>query len=1029
MLRWLLIVLGLLVATPALALQPPSGHGGEVRVPLEDYERMLALLNTKPRPAPATYAIGRSSVAVEVAETDRHTTASVAVTFRVETFEDEWTLIPLLPPGAALREASVDGRPVQLVEGPDGLSWSTNEAKAVTVVLRYSADAERSPAGYVLSLPVPRAAATDLALAFPRRDVDLAVVPSADLRHEAQGDKTLFTASIPATSSILVSWRAAGKRPYAVSRAHYSGSLRDDALIWTARFQVELFGDAAVSLPVMPGEVTLNDIRVDGEAATVVVDKGMFVTMLQGRGSHEVMVDFQVPVVSDQGAPRAHLRIPRIPVSRFDLVLPGRKEVKVNPIANVETVIDGEETKARAFIPMSENVLFTWTEAVPEDLRGQVRANASLYHVVRAEEGVLHALATVVYEITHGATNVLELEIPENTQVNRINSPTGALSDWAVTESEREDHKRIAVFLDHDVGGEFVLEVSYELLLGTARPGGEPVLLPLLGARDVHRQRGMVALVAGKELALQPVLEEGVSKVGENQLPAFVRDRISATIAHTYKYTERTARLSVEPVVPERRQGKYDAQVDSLISLGEVTLKGSATVEVEVKSGTLLDLELRLPSGVNVLDVTGPSIRSHEVRESGDAQAIEIEFTREMDGRFRLEIAYERIMDSKTAEVAVPTVGVPQAEVEHGRIAIEALSAVEVRALETEQLSSLDIRDLPQQLVLKTTNPILLAYRYVSAKRPFKLVLAITRHQEIDVQVAAIERAHFSSLFTRDGLVVTTARLMVRNSRQQFLRLALPSGSEVWSVFVDGKPEKPAFAKEGEDGARSAILVKMINSSTGFPVEVVYASPIEPIDWLGQLSSRLPRPDMVVTHTRWDVFLPLGPHYLTPDSSMDMVIGGVRTNPRQIEAEMMARASDAYQAQIGQPLRIAVPRQGIHYAFEKLYANQSPEEAGFEVRYLSAGVDDLGLVVSGLAVILLWVGIAALAGRGIKLPTGVVVLCLLSGLALLAFTVGYLETSPLLASGLALALAVVLAAAWAVQFRRTRRATASDPEV
>ena len=144
----------------------------------------------KPRPAPATYAIGRSSVAVEVAETDRHTTASVAVTFRVETFEDEWTLIPLLPPGAALREASVDGRPVQLVEGPDGLSWSTNEAKAVTVVLRYSADAERSPAGYVLSLPVPRAAATDLALAFPRRDVDLAVVPSADLRHEAQGEQT-----------------------------------------------------------------------------------------------------------------------------------------------------------------------------------------------------------------------------------------------------------------------------------------------------------------------------------------------------------------------------------------------------------------------------------------------------------------------------------------------------------------------------------------------------------------------------------------------------------------------------------------------------------------------------------------------------------------------------------------------------------------------------------------------------------------------------------------------------------------------
>jgi hypothetical protein len=1027
--RLLLIVLGLWLATPALALEPPAGHGGEVRVPLADYERMLALLNAKPRPAPAAYAIGSSSVAVEVSETEDRTSASVMVTFRVETFEDEWTLVPLLPPGAALRNASVDGRPVQLVEGPDGLSWSTNEAKAVTIVLRYNADAARSPDGYVLSLPVPRAAATDLALAFPRAEVDLAVVPSADLRHEVQGAGTLFTASIPATSSILVSWRAAGKRPYAISRALYSGSLRDDALVWTARFQVELFGEAPTSLPVMPSAVTLNDIRVDGKVATVVVEQGAFVTMLQGRGLHEVVVDFQVPIITGQGAPRAHLDIPRVPVSRFDLVLPGRKDVKVSPLANVETAIEDERTKVQTFIPMSEQVVFTWTEAVPEDLRGQVRANASLYHVVHAEEGVLHALATVVYEITHGETNVLELDIPETTQVNRIDSPTGALSDWAVTESDRDGMKRIAVFLDHDVTGEFRLRISYELLLGTSRPEGEAVLLPLLGARQVHRQRGMVALLSGKELALKPVLEEGVSKVGENQLPAFVRNEISATVAHTYKYTELMAQLSVQAVVPERRQGIYDAQVDSLISLGEVTLKGSATVEIDIKSGTLLDLALRLPAGVNVLEVTGPSIRSHQVDESGDGKSIAIEFTREMDGRFRLDVAYEQIMDSKLAEIGVPTVGVPGAEVEHGRIAVEALSAVEVRALETEQLSSLDIKDLPQQLVLKTTNPILLAYRYVSAKRPFKLVLAITRHQEIDVQVAAIERADFSSLFTRDGLVVTTARLMVRNSRQQFLRLALPAGSEVWSVFVDGKPEKPAFAKEGEGKATSAILVKMINSSVGFPVEIVYATPADPVEWLGQLSGRLPRPDMVVTHTRWDVFVPQGPHYLTPDTTMDLVIDGVPTAPHLIEAEMMARVSDAYQAQIGQPLRIAVPRQGVHYAFEKLYANQSPQEAGFEVRYLAAGVDDIGLAMSVLAVVLLWIGIAGLAGRGTRLPTVVVVPCTLSGLALLALTVGYLETSPLLASGLALAIAVILALAWAVRFWRTRRIATGGPAV
>ena len=78
----------------------------------------------------------------------------------------------------------------------------------------------------------------------------------------------------------------------------------------------------------------------------------------------------------------------------------------------------------------------------------------------------------------------------------------------------------------------------------------------------------------------------------------------------------------------------------------------------------------------------------------------------------------------------------------------------------------------------------------------------------------------------------------------------------------------------GPAGLYSAILIKMINSAEGFPVDIVYATPAAGVDHLGTISGRLPRPDMVVTHTAWDVFLPVGPHYLTPDSTMDTVVHG-----------------------------------------------------------------------------------------------------------------------------------------------------------
>ena len=162
--------------------------------------------------------------------------------------------------------------------------------------------------------------------------------------------------------------------------------------------------------------------------------------------------------------------------------------------------------------------------------------------------------------------------------------------------------------------------VFYELLLGPETQSQQSIRVPLLRAENVHRQRGMAALLTSPELALEPVIEQRVTRVGENQLPASVRNRIPMAIAHTYKYTDAAPELAVRTVAPERKQGKFNAQVDTLVSIAEVTLKGAATVEIDVKAGSLLALALRLPENLNVLGVNGPSLRSHQVRQAEDLQ-------------------------------------------------------------------------------------------------------------------------------------------------------------------------------------------------------------------------------------------------------------------------------------------------------------------------------------------------------------------------------------------------------------------------
>ena len=997
---------------------------GEVRLPLETYTGLIDQGRVESRPAPAAYAIGVSRVRVRIDADDDNGggVASVIATLRIEVLEDEWTSVPILPTATALTRATANGAPVQLVSTPQGLAFTTDKAGVVSLELAYGVDARRAGAGFVLPLPVPRAAATELLLDYSGTDADFAVVPAVGVQVQTSGNATRLTASVPSTTSIMVSWRTLSDRPFAMSRAHYRGELRGDALLWEAQYDVEIFVTEPVTLALMPISVTLGDLRIDGERATVLEEDGRFATVLHGKGMHSVQVSFQTPVEARDGPPVARLALPRVPVSSFELELPGHKELVVQPRAHVETESREGSTIARVSMPMSAEVVFSWVDAVPEDLRAQARANASLYHAVHAEEGVLHVRALVLYEISRGETTQLQIDLPRDTQVNRILTPSGGLSDWTEAPLEGSDSKRVTVFLDRAVNGEFVLDIAYERLIGSAERD-QPVSLPLLSAVDVHRQRGMVALLAGPELVLDPVTELRVTRVGENQLPAEVRNQIQMAVVHTYKYTDSTAEIRVKAMAPERVQGKFDARVDTLISIGDVAMKGAASVTVSVKSGSIMALTLGLPTNVNVLGVTGPSIRSHEIEDAANAQEISLSFTQEMEGQFRLEVNYELIMADGADEIPVPTVSVDGAEVEHGRIAVEALSAVEVQAAVSDQLSTLDLNELPRQLVLKTSNPILLAYKY--AQPPYRLALRITRHREIDVQVAAIDTAQYSTLFTRDGLAVTTARFNVRNSRRQFLRLDLPPDTDIWSVFADGKPEKPAHAgKEPNDGA---VLIKMINSTEGFPVEIVYASRVPPMGFLGTVDAWLPKPDMVVTHTRWDVFLPVGPTYRPAQANLDVIVQGEWVDPRTMGAQSLAAMEATAGQLVGRPLQIKVPTRGVHFAFEKLYANQSPELPRFSIRYTSSEGSRLGIGLSVLATILLWIAVFTLGGWRAPLPRMAIVAGFVIGAGALVVSIGYLNASPVLAAVLTLVVAV-LAALWfgIRRIARWQRNRASD---
>jgi len=972
-----------LVALASTAAAQPAPTG-QVEIPIEVYNQLVEAARTPtraPRPVPAAYALGNARVQVAIGEAPG-ASAQVRVELALDVLDDEWVLVPILPAGTPVESVSVGGQVVQLVPSPEGLAWITKQKGSWTMSLVYRVDTQASSAGRTLALPLPRAAAIQLDATLPGQGLDVTVIPGAGTRVVAAGSQTRVTATLPATSGAQIAWRVPAGQDHTLSRASYSGRLVGDAVVWTGELGVELFGSASTTLPLVPRGVTLSTLKVDGEDAPVLVEGDHFAVPLRGAGRHRITLGFETPVVRKDGPPRVELRVPATPISRFDLTLPGRKELSVTPAASVSSRFRDGSTVATVHVPMTQAVSLAWSEAVPEEVRAEVRSNATLYHSAWAEEGVLYLHALIRYEVTRGAAGTLELRVPAGVQVNRIDSPSGAVADWRVEPAAAGRPRTARVFLDRQVEGEFQLDVYYDRSLPA---GGEAVAIPLLDAPDAQRQRGMLALLASADLTLDPEDDSAATRVGENQLPAFVREAIERTVAHTFKYSDAPPSLAARARAPDPIAARFDAQVDTLLSLGEVAVTGTASIEVHVKSGRVGGLEIELPEDASLLDLSAPSLRTHRSAVSGGLRVVQVEFTQEMEGQFRVELGYERILATgdDAAEVGMPLPRVRGAEVQQGRLAVEALSAVEVQPAAAERLSQLDLGELPQQLVLRTSNPILMAWKYLQTEPLPRLALTLTRHRTASVQEAAIDEAGYRTLFTRDGLVVTTASFTVRNSRKQFLRVRLPADSEVWSVLVDGRADKPAIS-EAEDEDGTAVLLKIIHSTNAFPVQLVYATRLSPLGSLGTAEARLARPDILVTRTRWDVYLPDELSYAVPSTNLEPASGAERVTGEALQAELQA-AADGPARQVLDPLRISVPTSGIHYAFEKLYANQSDHDAWVAIPYATRSGSLLGRLASALGALLLWAGVGlmlrpaarlhpriapALAGGGLLLVIG-----------------------------------------------------------
>ena len=289
---------------------------------------------------------------------------------------------------------------------------------------------------------------------------------------------------------------------------------------------------------------------------------------------------------------------------------------------------------------------------------------------------------------------------------------------------------------------------------------------------------------------------------------------------------------------------RWRGAVTEHVGLGEDASPIAATVNVEVFQGVATSVDVAVPDGVVVNQVSGALIADWDFR----AGALRVNFLEPVAAQTSFSIAAEARVP-RDGTVTVPLVRLPAAERESGGVAVEVLGAGEIADRQPRGLDPADASELGGP-VAGRDSPSMLAFRYRAQPGNAARSLAVTvaRYTPQAVLIANVEEARYDALIEEEGKTLVRARYAVRNNRRAFLGITLPQGATLWSAAVANRPLRPGVAGGG------SLLLPLEKGRAGeetpaFVVELTYVQRIGAWSDKGRLTLPLPAVDLPIART------------------------------------------------------------------------------------------------------------------------------------------------------------------------------------
>lgn len=542
----------------------------------------------------------------------------------------------------------------------------------------------------------------------------------------------------------------------------------------------------------------------------------------------------------------------------------------------------------------------------------------------------------VEVEITRAGVFQLSFPLPDGLEVESLSGP--ALNHWS--ELTEGGERIVTLHLNGKTLGKQQFALSLAGVSPSASAEGWPV--PRFEVREAKRQTGQLVVKPAPGIRLRTLTRRNVSEVD----PRSLGGQGDGALAFRVLQRDWDLSLGIEKLDPW-----VTGQILHELTLREGQTRSSVLASLKVGNASIRSLSIRLPGlteeEASTVRANGTSV-GDVVRVEGEEATWRIHFKRPMLGALQLRLDFERTGERRHGSEELRVVEFPDLRQASYYVAVRAGARMELSTGEEmpKGWQRVDWNAVPKKLREAGDRSIpALSLRAVSPEDA--LVLGLRRHSVAQSLKLRVVGGDFTTLVSPVGQFLTAVDLNVQVVQRSTLEMSLPTGGELYNVFVNG--ESVSVVRDGET-YQFYILPGADDRSAR--VRFVYSLPGQKLSQLHLVSPKLNVP---LENIRWQVVVPSDYQYVDSDGDLDLIseefgeefdrayyLAATMTQRqaqvRQAEG-LLEKANDFLQAGEQEKARIALNSVANNYALDAA----SNEDTRVQLRELQTQQAIVGL--------------------------------------------------------------------------------------